>query len=296
MLPCLRTGCRSVARCSSGPSRSARPHRHASLRRMPPFCCQEATAGCRRLRKMRFPHTTASLIHASTVSPDRSSFARSSHIAPRLRPRRPVPARGRGDRGGILPKDRKVAVSGWVSDPAWGSGQELAWGSGLELASDPGPFSIRNRPSCCRLNYPYCRNYCSNRLLVGIIGIVVLVRIVVLSGIIGIAGISGIAGSVIRSRIVGRCCRSYCDNLIEGDFRGRFVGQRLAFLLAVHVRDVVRLLDFAVLAFLPDSTSPGCRWDRRWFACRKAPLSCVFPRRASRGGRAGSFRRCLFRR
>ena len=26
-----------------------------------------------------------------------------------------------------------------------------------------GPFSIRNRPSCCRLNYPYCRNYCSNR-------------------------------------------------------------------------------------------------------------------------------------
>ena len=162
--PMPSTGCRSVARCSSGPSRSARPHRHASLRRMPPFCCQEATAGCRRLRKMRFPHTTASSIHASTVSPDRSSFARSSHIAPRLRPRRPVPARGRGDRGGILPKDRKVAVSGWASDPAWGSGQELAWGSGLELASDPGPFSIRNRPSCCRLNYPYCRNYCSNRL------------------------------------------------------------------------------------------------------------------------------------
>ena len=153
--PMPSTGCRSVARCSSGPSRSARPHRHASLRRMPPFCCQEATAGCRRLRKMRFPHTTASLIHASTVSPDRSSFARSSHIAPRLRPRRPVPARGRGDRGGILPKDRKVAVSGWVSDPAWGSGQELA--------SDPGPSSIRNRPSCCRSNCPYYRNYCSNR-------------------------------------------------------------------------------------------------------------------------------------
>ena len=61
--------------------------------------------------------------------------------------------------GGVI-----EAVSGWASDPAWGSGQELAWGSGQELASDPGPFSIRNRPSCCRLNYPYCRNYCSNRL------------------------------------------------------------------------------------------------------------------------------------
>ena len=155
-------GCRIVARCSLDPSRSVRPHRHASLRRMPPFCCLEAIAGCRKLRKMRFPHTTASLIRASTVSPDRSSFARSSHIAPRLRLRRPVPARGKGGRGGILPKDRKVAVSGWasVSDPVWGPGPELA--------SDPGPFLIRNRLSCCRLyccrpNCSYYRNYCSTR-------------------------------------------------------------------------------------------------------------------------------------
>ena len=161
-------GCRIVARCSLDPSRSVRPHRHASLRRMPPFCCLEAIAGCRKLRKMRFSHTTASSIRASTVSPDRSSFAQSSHIAPRLRPRRPVPVRGRGGRGGILPKDRKVAVSGWVSVLDWAWVSDSAWGSGLELVSDPGPFLIRNRLSCCRLsccrpNCPYCRNYCSNR-------------------------------------------------------------------------------------------------------------------------------------
>ena len=41
------------------------------------------------------------------------------------------------------------------------------------------------------------------------------------------------------------------DDLIDGDFRGHLVDQLFAFLNAVHIGDVIGLLDFAILAFLP---------------------------------------------
>lgn len=71
------------------------------------------------------------------------------------------------------------------------------------------------------------------------------------------------------------------------------VSVSLSFSPSTYVTSYVCWISPSSPLYLATAAS-GCSWDRRWFACRKAPLSCVFPRRASRGGRAGSFCPLIF--
>ena len=152
----------------------------------------------------------------------------------------------------------------------------LGWGAGVGCGAGLVWGSVPDRPSWCCWNcyssccsncsYPrnptcsnrFCRNRtCSNRTYCRFIR-VVLTRIVL--AVVRLAGIAVIAVAVAAAAVVGfvglvgivrSFFRSDRNDFVDGDFRGLLFGQRLAFLHAIHVGDGIRLLDFAVFAFLP---------------------------------------------
>ncbi len=94
------------------------------------------------------------------------------------------------------------------------------------------------------------------------------------AAVVGIV-VAGIVGFVVV-RIVGGLLRADRDDAVDGDFRRLLVRQLFAFLHAIHVGDAVGLLDFAVLAFLPDHdltwlqrlVHDGLRAERHGFRTR----------------------------